>query len=51
MPCLLDFLIGIRKALCPPWKRRLRDSHAAVGLAALAFAGVVVWWVVRWATG
>jgi hypothetical protein len=42
VPRLLDLLVGIGEALCPPWKRRSRAGHAAIGLLALGLAAAVV---------
>jgi hypothetical protein len=46
MPRLLDFLIGIRDSLCPPWKGRSRAGHAAVGLLAVGLVAVVIVWLI-----
>jgi hypothetical protein len=48
MPRVFDLLVGLGEALCPPFKRRSRMGHAAVGRLAVALvAAVLVWLVVR----
>jgi hypothetical protein len=46
MTWLLDFLIGIGEALCPPWRRRSALGHAGVGALVMALAVLVVGWAV-----
>jgi hypothetical protein len=46
MSRLLDLLVALGELFCPPFKRRSRAGHAAVGPLTVALAGAVVGWVV-----